>query len=202
MRSSQALVETTRSRFIPQLFTVNCIPFSLLSMHYFPAFSLTLSFNESKRFSGNGHLKKTSRVKWIEENRCFSNNYLSWFAYLTFYPCIFQVRTCVPCTPVTTPCVSSLSSKTCALKYKKTWLLKKRTFLKLRHPSQQSRHKKFTRKWDSFQTHQKSCREIETQAKVFWSPSFSRYNLPPPHKVHVWEAFETGLDDHRCIKRE
>ena len=56
-------------------------------------------------------------------------------------------------------------------KSKKTWLLKKRTFPKLRNPSQQSRHKKFTQKQD-FQTRQKSCREIETQAKVFQAKFF------------------------------
>ena len=59
-------------------------------MHYFPAFSLTLSFNESKRFSGNEHLKKTSRVKWIEENRCFSNNYLSFICLFNFLPLHFS----------------------------------------------------------------------------------------------------------------
>lgn len=137
-------------------------------MHYFPVFSLTISFNESKRFSGNRHLKKTSRVKWIEENRGFSNNYLSFICLFNFLPLHFSgthVRT-----------VHTLSSKTCALKYKKTWLLKKRTFLKLRHPSQQSRHKKFKRKRDFFQTHQKSCREGQSIIK----PKFFEVQFATP----------------------
>ena len=59
-------------------------------MYCFPALSLTISFNESKHFSGNRHLKKTSRVKWIEENRGFSNNYLSFICLLNFLPLHFS----------------------------------------------------------------------------------------------------------------